>query len=98
LCHQLAGRVVEADVAQVLEELAGAGLPPPGETRQDHDRLLGGRLRDRLAGRFGHRPLRLMTCPVTSKRTYIVSPSTPGPTMSVPGVIPAAMTAIPRIT
>ncbi len=96
--QQLAGQVVDDHVAQVLEELGGGGLPTPGETRQDHDRLLGGRLRDRLAGRFGHRPVRLMTCTVTSKRTYIVRPSTTGLTMSVPGVITAAMTAIPRIT
>src|SRR6185369_2493630 len=93
LRQQLAGQVVDDHVAQVLEELGGGGLPSPGETRQDHDRLLGGRLRDRLAGRFGHRPVRLMTCTVTSKRTYIVRPSTTGLTMSVPGVITAAMTA-----
>jgi hypothetical protein len=37
--QQLAGQVVDADVAQVLEELGRGGLAGAGEPRQDHDVL-----------------------------------------------------------
>ncbi len=44
LGQELARQVVDADVAEVLEQLRGRGLARPGQPAQDHDVLAGRRL------------------------------------------------------